>query len=206
MVLEPLVTLQWARVRPITPKWRILGSVVNGRPTKIALRAQQRLIQHLWFCRPHLPWWRSELVTQQERGWAEMAWWESSKEKSTADQKTVAKKHPHHPPILLQKLFYGLTRQKVKTVKTSSIWEKEHHRYSGGAGLMVRGCFAASGPGRLLLMSANTNFSIFTRIFWRGTSGHLFMASSWRALGLCCRTMTRNAPAAPPLNGLLKTK
>ncbi len=37
-------------------------------------------------------------------------------------------------------------------------------------------------------------------------SGHLFVTSSWSELGFCRRTMIKNTPANPPLNGWRKTK
>ena len=45
-----------------------------------------------------------------------------------------------------------------------------------------------------------------TKKSWRRMSGHLFVTSSWSALGFCSRTMIQNTPASPPLNGLRKTK
>ena len=75
----------------------------------------------------------------------------------------------------------------------------------GGDSVMVWGCFAASGPGRLAVMNGTMNSAVYQKT-WRWISGHLFVTTSWSELGFCSKTMIQNTPASPPLNGWRKTK
>lgn len=195
------MTLQWATVRAITPKWGQLGTVVNARPTKITLSTtrthptstalQASLASVKVRVRDSVGKRRGSNGMMGKFEGEIHCWLKNCFQETSWSP-------PSPPPILLQKLFYGLTRQKAKTVKTSSLqqhlgkWTLSLQWWWSGAALLLQdlGDFCRWGQTQILF--------IFSRIFWRGTSGHLLMASSWRAPGLRCRTMTWNAPAGPP--------
>ncbi|KAK3569879.1 hypothetical protein QTP86_006755 [Hemibagrus guttatus] len=134
-------------VRAIIYKWQKHGTVENlprsGRPTKITPRAQQQLIQEVT---------KDPTTTSKEL------------QASLASVKTFGK------------ILCGLTRQKLNFleglcpitsgVKSNNAFQKKiipTVKYGGGS-VMVWGCFAASGPGRLAVINGTMNSAVYQKI------------------------------------------
>ncbi len=134
--------------------------------------------------------------------------------KSTKARLTFAKKYLDYPQDFWANILWT-DETKVELFGrcvSRYIWRKTNtgfHKKNiiptvkhGGGSVMVWGCFAASGPGRLaILMEPWILHSI--RKSWRRMSSCQFVTSS--ALGLCSRTMIPHT-SNPPLSGSRKTK
>ena len=115
-------------------------------------------------------------------------------------------------------IFCGLTRQKLNFLEgvrpvTSGVKLTQHFIKKniiptvkhGGGSVMVWGCFAASGPGRLAVIDGTMNSALYQKILKENVRPSVQTSSS-STLGLCSRTMIQNTPASPPLNGLKNPK
>ncbi len=73
-----------------------------------------------------------------------------------------------------KKILYGLTRQKLNFLEGHYIWRKGNTTFQkkniiltvkyGGDSVMVWGCFAASGPGRLTVINGTMNSAVYQKI------------------------------------------
>ncbi|KAK3556981.1 hypothetical protein QTP70_022323 [Hemibagrus guttatus] len=163
-------------VRAIIYKWRKHGTVENlpksGRPTKITPRAQQQLIQEV----------TKDPTTTSKELQASLASVNVSVHDSTI-RKRLGKnglhgRVPRRKPLLNKKnisfkrlvsvlpenilmipktfgkILCGLMRQKLNFLEV---------KYGGGS-VMVWGCFAASGPGRLAVINGTMNSAVYLKI------------------------------------------
>ncbi|KAK3526855.1 hypothetical protein QTP86_000718 [Hemibagrus guttatus] len=129
-------------VSAIIYKWRKHGTVENfprsGRPTKITPRAQRQLIQEV----------TKDPTTTSKELQASLASVKVSVHDSTI-RKRLGKnglhgRVPRRKPLLSKNI--------IPTVK-----------YGGGS-VMVWGCFAASGPGRLAVINGTMNSAVYQKI------------------------------------------
>uniref|UniRef100_A0A9J8AH52 Transposase Tc1-like domain-containing protein n=1 Tax=Cyprinus carpio carpio TaxID=630221 RepID=A0A9J8AH52_CYPCA len=173
--------LQRTTVRAIIHKWRKLGTVVNlprsGRPTKINPRVQRRLIQE---------------VVKEPRTTSKGLQASLASVKVNVHDSTIRKrlgKNSIHGRVPRQKLLLTkmntkahLTFAKKKKKKVELfgrcvscyIWRKTNTTFHkkniiptvkhGGGSVMVWGCFAASGPGRLVISDGTMNSALYQKI------------------------------------------
>ncbi|KAK3557302.1 hypothetical protein QTP70_026615 [Hemibagrus guttatus] len=154
-------------VRAIIYKWRKHGTVENlprsGRPTKITPRVQRQLIQ------------------EKETGQKWFAWL-SSKTKTAAEQKEhkgssqFFRKHLDDPQDFWENTLwtdetkielFGRSVSHYVWRKSNTVFQKKNIiptvKYGGGS-VMVWGCFAASGPGRLAVINGTKNSAVYQKI------------------------------------------
>ncbi len=134
--------------------------------------------------------------------------------KNTKTHLTFAKKYLDYPQDFWANILWtNATKIELFGRCVSHyIWHKTNtafHKKSiiptvkhGGGSVMVWGCFAASGPGRLAIIYGTMNSALYQKILKENVRPSVYDLK----LGLCSRTMIPNTPASPPLNGSRKTK
>ncbi len=151
----------------------------SGRPTKITPRVQQRLIQEVT---------KDPTTTSKElqasltsvkvsvhdstirRDWAKWPAWQSSKTKTAAEQK----EHKSSSQFWENTLWTDETKVELfGRCMSHYIWRKSNTAFQkkniiptvkyGGGSVMVWGCFAASGPGRLAVINGTMNSAVYQK-------------------------------------------
>uniref|UniRef100_A0AAR2K1L6 Paired domain-containing protein n=1 Tax=Pygocentrus nattereri TaxID=42514 RepID=A0AAR2K1L6_PYGNA len=178
--------IQRTTVRAIIHKWRRHGTVVNlprsGRPPKISPRVQRRLIQEV----------TKDPTTTSKELQASVASVKVSVHASTI-RKRLGKnglhgRVPRRKPLLSKKnikarLNFSKTHLDdpqhfweniLWTYLLRIIWRKRNTAFQkkniiptvkyGGGSVMVWGCFAASGPGRLAVINGTMNSAVYQKI------------------------------------------
>ena len=137
--------------------------------------------------------------------------------KNTKACLTFAKKHLDDPQDFWENILwtdetkvelFGRCASRYIWCKTNTAFHKKNIIPTvkhGGGSVMVWGCFAASGPGRLAVIDGTMNSALYQKILKENVRPSVQTSSS-SALGLCSRTMIQNTPANPPLNGLKNPK
>ncbi len=183
--------LQRTTVRAIIHKWRKLVTVVklprSGRPTKITPRAQRRLIQEV-IKEPkitskelqaslasikvsvHDSTIRKRLGKNSTHGRVPRQKPLLTK-KNTKAHLTFAKKYLDYPQDFWANILWI---DETKVELSRYIWRKTNtavHKKNiiptvrhGGGSVMVWGCFAASGPGRLAIIDGTMNSALYQKI------------------------------------------
>ncbi|KAF7645836.1 hypothetical protein LDENG_00197530 [Lucifuga dentata] len=181
--------LQRTTVRAIIHKWRKHGTVVNlprsGRPTKITPRAHRRLIQEV----TKEPRTTSKAL-QASLASVKVSVHDSTirkrlgkngihgrvprrkpllTKKNTKARLTFAKKHLEN--ILwtdeTKVELFGRCASRYIWRKTNTAFQKKNIILTvkhGGGSVMVWGCFAASGPGRLAIIDGTMNSALYQKI------------------------------------------
>ena len=179
--------LQRTTVRAIFHKRRKHGTVVNlprsGQPNKMTPRAQRRLIQEVTKdptitknFRPHLPQLRSVFI--RKRLGRNGLHGRVPRRKPLLSKKNIktrpifARKHLDDPQDLLRidvtkvELFGRCVSQYIWRNRNTGFQKKNiiPTVKSGGGSVMVWGCFAASGPGRLAVRNGTMNSAVYQKI------------------------------------------
>ncbi|KAK3568913.1 hypothetical protein QTP86_019559, partial [Hemibagrus guttatus] len=158
-------------VRAIIYKWRKHGTVENlprsGRPTKITPRAQRQLIQEV----------TKDPTTTSKELQASLASVKVSVHDSTIRKRLGKNENISMIPKTFGKILCGLTRQKFELFGRSVshyVWRKSNTAFQkkiitptvkyGGGSVMVWGCSAASGPGRLAVINGTMNSAVYQKI------------------------------------------
>ncbi|KAK3555983.1 hypothetical protein QTP86_032846 [Hemibagrus guttatus] len=161
-------------VRAIIYKWRKHGTVENlprsGRPTKITPRAQRQLIQEV----------TKDPTTTSKELQASLASVKVSVHDSTI-RKRLGKNGLHgrvprpKPPLSKKNIKARLSFARKHLDDPQDFWENTLNtafqkknitptvKYGGGS-VMVWGCFAASGPGRLAVINGTMNSAVYQKI------------------------------------------
>uniref|UniRef100_A0AAY4D9A2 Transposase n=1 Tax=Denticeps clupeoides TaxID=299321 RepID=A0AAY4D9A2_9TELE len=175
--------LQRTTVRAIILKWQKHGTVVNlprsGRPTKITPRAQRQLIREAT---------KDSRTTSKELQ-ASLASIKVSVHDSTIRKRlgknglhgrfprrkpqknisVIAKTFGKIPcgPTRLKLIFFGRCVSRYIWRKSNTAFQKKNIiptvKYGGGS-VMVRSCFAASGPERLAVIDGTLNSTVYQKI------------------------------------------
>ncbi|KAK3508507.1 hypothetical protein QTP70_031365 [Hemibagrus guttatus] len=164
-------------VRAIIYKWRKHGTVENlprsGRPTKITPRAQRQLIQEVT---------KDPTTTSKEL------------QASLASVKTFGEKIE----------LFGRSVSHYVWRKSNTAFQKKiiipTVKYGGG-GVMVWGCFAASGPGRLAVINGTMNSAVYQKILKENVRPSVCALKLKRTWVLQQDNDPKHTPASPPLNG-----
>ncbi|KAF7670306.1 hypothetical protein LDENG_00272020 [Lucifuga dentata] len=181
--------LQRTTVRAIIHKWRKHGTVVNlprsGRPTKITPRAHRRLIQEV----TKEPRTTSKAL-QASLASVKVSVHDSTirkrlgkngihgrvPRKNTKARLTFAKKHLDDPQDFWENILwtdetkvelFGRCASRYIWRKTNTAFQKKNIIPTvkhGGGSVMVWGCFAASGPGRLAVIDGTMNSALYQKI------------------------------------------
>ncbi|KAK3568905.1 hypothetical protein QTP86_019571, partial [Hemibagrus guttatus] len=158
-------------VRAIIYKWQKHGTVENlprsGRPTKITPRAQRQLIQDV----------TKDPTTTSKELQASLASVKVSVHDSTIRKRLGKNENISMIPKTFGKILCGLTRQKFELFGRSVshyVWRKSNTAFQkkiitptvkyGGGSVMVWGCSAASGPGRLAVINGTMNSAVHQKI------------------------------------------
>lgn len=191
------MTLQWTTVRAITPKWGQLGTVVNGRPTKITLSTTTT--------HPTSTVLQASLASVKVRvrdsagkRLGSNGMMGKFKSEIHCWLKNCCQETSWSPPQYFGRNCSMVWKDKrwrlSKPLVYNSIWENEHCRYSGdGPGL-----FCSFRTWKISGDEGKREIFWFLPEYFEGEHRAIWLtASSWRAPGLRCRTMTWNAPAGP---------
>ncbi|KAK3553212.1 hypothetical protein QTP86_031817 [Hemibagrus guttatus] len=158
-------------VRAIIYKWRKHGTVENlprsGRPTEITPRVQRQLIQEV----------TKDPTTTSKELQASLASVKVSVHDSTIRKRLGKNENILMIPKTFGKILCGLTRRKIELFGRSVshyVWRKSNTAFQkkniiptvkyGGGSVMVWGCFAASGPGRLAVINGTVNSAVYQKI------------------------------------------
>ncbi|KAK3508611.1 hypothetical protein QTP70_035201, partial [Hemibagrus guttatus] len=157
-------------VRAIIYKWRKHGTVENlprsGRPTKITPRVQRQLIQEV----------TKDPTTTSKELQTSLASVKVSVHDSTIRKRLGNNENILMIPKIFGEILCGLTRQKlnfleglcpITSCKSNTTFQEKiiipTVKYGGGS-VMVWGCFAASGPGRLAVINGTMNSAVYQKI------------------------------------------
>ncbi|KAK3540398.1 hypothetical protein QTP70_030411, partial [Hemibagrus guttatus] len=157
-------------VRAIIYKWRKHGTVENlprsGRPNKITPRAQRQLIQEV----------TKDPTTTSKELQASLA-----SVKVSVHDSTIKKRLGKNENILMiPKTFGKIDETDERNIElfgrsvSHYVWRKSNTAFQkkniiptvkyGGGSVMVWGCFAASGPGRLAVINGTMNSAVYQKI------------------------------------------